>query len=476
MKSALKLACSITAFPGIQIVSFLAIRLHNLPSRTRSSQARLGMRILWIFSCITTHGVRLSPNSGSFFNSRRSHLIRSYETYNLAPQAVVTDVWSAALWFRGVSCSEGLPLATTRRVKCLFKALVHSLILYIPSLTPHYFLSDVVAVHYQTHDFARQPRCHRTKQMKRSYGDFLFALGLKSDQTSLFLFATMSSFNACLVSVPRSLLQPFSLLVPCSPFKWLKTVPTGTAPDECELPRTIFAIRDEPPTWPGMDDDDDDILESISDPEEADVGVDDGEISTTSHAASNPSHATSRHSRTRTRTMEEDSVAPVTPLPKACFDLGPPRHASTKGMRMSKSRERAVREAYAELEEESDGEEGFVGASGEVDDIEDDWVNPVLLLLPPPPRVRKSLSPSKVKGKTKGKSKKATSVPVPYPFSVSRVGCGVDVAKGARAKRDGVAVSGGGECGCGCGQAADAHGVGERWRTDAERGRVRDPH
>ncbi|KAJ7088981.1 hypothetical protein C8R44DRAFT_818952 [Mycena epipterygia] len=42
-----------------------------------------------------------------------------------------------------------------------------------------------------------------------------------------------------------------------------------------QLPRTVFAVQDEPPTWPGADDDDDDGigLESISDPEEA--GLDD---------------------------------------------------------------------------------------------------------------------------------------------------------------------------------------------------------
>ncbi|KAJ6622408.1 hypothetical protein B0H10DRAFT_903785 [Mycena sp. CBHHK59/15] len=43
------------------------------------------------------------------------------------------------------------------------------------------------------------------------------------------------------------------------------------------LLRTIFAIQDEPPTWPGAADDDDMGLESISDPEEGEnVGVDDG--------------------------------------------------------------------------------------------------------------------------------------------------------------------------------------------------------
>ncbi|KAJ7768174.1 hypothetical protein DFH07DRAFT_769384, partial [Mycena maculata] len=48
-----------------------------------------------------------------------------------------------------------------------------------------------------------------------------------------------------------------------------------------ELPRTIFSIQDEPPTWPGADDDDEMGLESVSDPEEVadadDTGFDDGD-------------------------------------------------------------------------------------------------------------------------------------------------------------------------------------------------------
>ncbi|KAJ6491135.1 hypothetical protein C8R45DRAFT_1213185 [Mycena sanguinolenta] len=186
-----------------------------------------------------------------------------------------------------------------------------------------------------------------------------------------------------------------------------------------ELPRTIFAIQDEPPTWPGADDDDD-MLESISDPEEA------ADVSTTSHAASSTSHATSSASHVPAEVdTEEDPVAPVTSLPNARFDLGPPQHASTKGMGMGKGRERTVAQAYAELVEEGDGDDDFVDASGEVDDIEDDWVDPVPP--PPPPPVPKKSSSSKEKDKSgkskaKGKSKKATPVPVPsvhYPFPVS---------------------------------------------------------
>ncbi|KAF7378518.1 hypothetical protein MSAN_00279400 [Mycena sanguinolenta] len=256
-----------------------------------------------------------------------------------------------------------------------------------------------------------------------------------------------------------------------------------------ELPRTIFAIQDEPPTWPGADDDDD-MLESISDPEEeADVGVDDGEVSTTSHAASSASHATSSASHVPASTFshthahhgsnstthsastsnssnsgarssevdtEEDSVAPVTPLPNARFDLESP----TKSM--SKGGARTIGEAYAELEGEGEGEESFVDASEEMDDIEDDWVDPVP---PPPPVPKKSASSSKDKDKEKeqersGKkqdegqeqegdaragAQRALSVP-PCRRRMARAGRGGH-RQGARTEHDSVAASSrGGGC------------------------------
>ncbi|KAF7325374.1 hypothetical protein MSAN_02514700 [Mycena sanguinolenta] len=250
--------------------------------------------------------------------------------------------------------------------------------------------------------------------------------------------------------------------------------------------------EDEPPTWPGADDDDD-MLESISDPEEeADVGVDDGEVSTTSHAASSASHATSSASHVPASTnsgarssevdTEEDSVAPVTPLPNARFDLEPP----TKSM--SKGGAHTIGEAYAELEGEGEGEESFVDASEEMDDIEDDWVDPVP---PPPPVPKKSASSSKDKdkekeqersgkSKTKGKSKEGDArAGAQRALSVPRVGGGwrgrdgADIAKGARTEHDSVAASSRGGCQCRCwrGRAADAHRAGARWRADAERGR-----
>ncbi|KAJ6460516.1 hypothetical protein C8R45DRAFT_539111 [Mycena sanguinolenta] len=99
-----------------------------------------------------------------------------------------------------------------------------------------------------------------------------------------------------------------------------------------QLRRTIFAIRDEPPTWPGVDDGDDDMLESISDPEEeADFGVDDGESSTTSHAASTMQFmSTSNSSNSGARSEEFRGARHATP--QRALRLGASQHASTKGM------------------------------------------------------------------------------------------------------------------------------------------------
>ncbi|KAJ6473340.1 hypothetical protein C8R47DRAFT_1324442 [Mycena vitilis] len=199
-----------------------------------------------------------------------------------------------------------------------------------------------------------------------------------------------------------------------------------------ELPRTIFSIQDEPPTWPGADDDDDMGLESVSDPEEE--LVDDGDISSASHAPSSSvshevssashaaasafSHTHAHHnsnsttsttttksssttsSGTHTEDTEDDAVAPITPLPGSRFDLSsaPPLPG----------KEGTVGDAYTDLE----GEDSFVDAGGEVD-IEDDWVDPVAPS--PPPPVKKGS-----KGKGKSKSRKAVPVPsVHYPFPVS---------------------------------------------------------
>ncbi|KAJ7245089.1 hypothetical protein C8J57DRAFT_1191054 [Mycena rebaudengoi] len=204
------------------------------------------------------------------------------------------------------------------------------------------------------------------------------------------------------------------------------------------LPRTIFAIQDEPPTWPGADDDDDMGLESVSDPEEEEaVDADDGEGSMRffDEASSNASHgvsssashthasthyhsnsnSTTSSARTRSEEAndtEEDPVAPITPLPTTTrFDLsGGPNGAGEKGT------------GGSHFPEEEDG---FVDA-GREDDIEDDWVDPV----PPPPvaapaPAKKSKSASgkgKERKEKRSKTKKAAAVPVPsvhYPFPVS---------------------------------------------------------
>ncbi|KAJ7216903.1 hypothetical protein C8J57DRAFT_1732410 [Mycena rebaudengoi] len=106
------------------------------------------------------------------------------------------------------------------------------------------------------------------------------------------------------------------------------------------LPWTIFAIQDEPPMWPGADDDDDMGLESVSDPDDEEaVDADDGEgsmrffdegSSSASHGvSSSASHthaSTHYHSNSNSTTSsvrahseeagtKEDPVAPITPLP-----------------------------------------------------------------------------------------------------------------------------------------------------------------
>ncbi|KAJ7228042.1 hypothetical protein C8J57DRAFT_1730659 [Mycena rebaudengoi] len=202
------------------------------------------------------------------------------------------------------------------------------------------------------------------------------------------------------------------------------------------LPRMIFAIQDEPPTWLGADDDDERGLESISDPEEGRVdaeGVDDGEgnmrffdkaSSNASHGvSSNASHAhSSTHyhsnsnsttSSTRTRSKEdteEDPVAPNTPLPTTTrFDLsGGPKERDGAGEKGK---------AGSPFPEEEDD---FLNVdAGWEDDIEDDWVDP-----PPPPPVaapapvKKSKSASgkgkeRKEKKKRSKTKKAAAVPVP---------------------------------------------------------------
>ncbi|KAF8215429.1 hypothetical protein K438DRAFT_1955408 [Mycena galopus ATCC 62051] len=279
-----------------------------------------------------------------------------------------------------------------------------------------------------------------------------------------------------------------------------------------ELPRTIFGIQEEPPKWPGAGDGDNIGLESISDPEEADNAdtcFDNGDVSTASQApSSSASHAvsctastfshthahhgsnstthlasTSNSSGTQSEQVdtEEDPVAPITLLPTTtCFHLTLQQSATTKG-RGGKT----VGEAYAELQEEGDGDDGFVDAGGEVDDIEDDWIDPVA---PPPlpPMAKKTLSKEKgvsSSGKDKsgskeksrsgsGKGKKKKAVPVPsmhYPFPVSAedgAGTTTPQRERERERERNVTVSPrAAGAGAGAGSGANANTGGQRMHT-----------
>ncbi|KAJ7939267.1 hypothetical protein B0H13DRAFT_1851003 [Mycena leptocephala] len=76
-----------------------------------------------------------------------------------------------------------------------------------------------------------------------------------------------------------------------------------------ELHRTMFRIQDEPPPWPGADDDDDMGLDSVSDPEEtADPGIDNGDVS---HSMANSWHVvacTFSHTHTGTNLNSSNST------------------------------------------------------------------------------------------------------------------------------------------------------------------------
>ncbi|KAF7310342.1 hypothetical protein MIND_00408300 [Mycena indigotica] len=258
-----------------------------------------------------------------------------------------------------------------------------------------------------------------------------------------------------------------------------------------ELPRTIFAIQDEPPSW-GADDDDE--LEGISDPEEEPVAeldvegdndndlendndeADDGDVSSWSRPAPafgkqhfHSDSASTTHSRSTTGTGTgssasqgdtEDSegpVGPMTPLPGAGFDL---RRAGT-----GKGGGFVAREEEDDEDEDADGDadgDDFVDAASEIvddreDDIEDDWVDPVssppsstASSGAPPPSTKSKSSASTASTATdskhksasssarrlkSSKGKKAVPVPVPsvhYPFP----GSGEDVVVAHERERD----------------------------------------
>ncbi|KJA22323.1 hypothetical protein HYPSUDRAFT_41184 [Hypholoma sublateritium FD-334 SS-4] len=254
-----------------------------------------------------------------------------------------------------------------------------------------------------------------------------------------------------------------------------------------ELPKTIFSIQDEPPTWPA-DMDDDMGLESISEPDDMDLdgeGVEvdadgDGDGSerffdTRSGSASASSKSDKgRAHRRSSDTSEEDPSDPVTPGPTSRFEIRAP-------VPRRKGKAVAVGGAEDDDEEEEDGEKALdlgeeEGATDEGGDIEDDWIDPVSSPgdvpsdsrhalppqpAPPPPPAKDRAVPapasaasssrssqSRSTDKTR-KARKQVPVPVPavrvpppaqehYPFPVTpaeeHVG-GVGVGVGASGER-----------------------------------------
>ncbi|GLB41114.1 putative cysteine protease [Lyophyllum shimeji] len=114
-----------------------------------------------------------------------------------------------------------------------------------------------------------------------------------------------------------------------------------------ELPRMVFSVQDEPPTWPS-DSDDNMGLESISEPDDLDMDMgmeedEDGEdededegaeqffdtrsaSASTSSASGSGSAAGNKSRRGRSEEVdtEEDPVDPITPLPNARFSIDAP--------------------------------------------------------------------------------------------------------------------------------------------------------
>ena len=204
-----------------------------------------------------------------------------------------------------------------------------------------------------------------------------------------------------------------------------------------ELPRTVFSIQDEPPTWPS-DSDDNMGLESISEPDDVEAneegeggeeGDEDGEgeqffdtrsgsTSTSSASASGSHHERGRSERRNSEEVdtEEDPVDPITPGPNSRFSIGTQPEEKTK-----------QRDEAGEFVLEDEDEPPFEGG-----DIEDDWVDPSV---PSPGAARSSSIPvnelalpavvhvgvstpikrngSPKKGK---KGKKRNEVPVPVPM------------------------------------------------------------
>ncbi|KAJ7239736.1 hypothetical protein C8J57DRAFT_1528079 [Mycena rebaudengoi] len=191
------------------------------------------------------------------------------------------------------------------------------------------------------------------------------------------------------------------------------------------LPRTIFAIQDDPPTWMGADDDDErggraslTRRKSAWTPRGRTTGraacaFFDKESSSASHGVS------VRTCSEEGADTEDDPVAPITLLPATTrFDLsGEPKERDGAGEKGKAGSPFPEEDGFVDVDKGRENDNG--------DDIEDDWVDPV----PSPPApaplpVKKSKSGS---GKSKeGKENKgrteAAAVPVPsvhYPFPVS---------------------------------------------------------
>ena len=174
-----------------------------------------------------------------------------------------------------------------------------------------------------------------------------------------------------------------------------------------QLPRTIFSVQDEMPTWP-YDSDDSIGLESISEPDDMDLDDDDDDAAVgvvddneaeeeeeeegkvvefdieraageeevdsekffdTLSGSASTSNASAGSPRLKSDDVdtEEDPVDPVTPGPNSRFDIVIP--SSRKG-----GREEKDVDEYRGFEDDED--------DGSGDDIEDDWIDPSL---PSPP-------------------------------------------------------------------------------------------
>ncbi|KAF8154943.1 peptidase family C54-domain-containing protein [Crassisporium funariophilum] len=170
-----------------------------------------------------------------------------------------------------------------------------------------------------------------------------------------------------------------------------------------DLPRTIFSVQDEPPTWPS-DSDDNMGLESISEPDDMDLDDEEGEeveiegdgeqfFDTRSGSASTSSASAASNNDRRSRAKseevdtEEDPVDPVTPGPNSKFDIiDPPLRQ--RGRKGGDDDEEEDDDEDKELDFRAEDGDGF-----EDDDIEDDWVDPSVPsptpTAPPPPPAQK---------------------------------------------------------------------------------------